>query len=104
MVDAVPGHEPHPAAVDLTDHDRPGRRPERGRDVDLLGVVEERVEPRAAEDPHLDGDVGVGRHPHGQSALPDAPSPEPALTDAVSLLLPLPLELPEREPERESVT
>ncbi len=47
------GHKGDPLAADVTDHEAVGGRPVRRVDRDLLGVVEERVEPRPSEHPDL---------------------------------------------------
>src|ERR1041385_4004684 len=52
----VARQERDPLAADLADHERPGRLPVRGVELDLLDVLEERVEAGAPEDPDL------GRH------------------------------------------
>ena len=57
VVAPVPREEGDPAAGDLADDDRVGRRSVRRLDHDLLGVVEERVEPGAAQHPDLGGGV-----------------------------------------------
>ena len=49
----MPRQERDPAAADLADHDRRRRLAVRRVDLDLVDDVEERVEPRAAEDADL---------------------------------------------------
>jgi hypothetical protein len=51
VVDAVARHERNLRAADRTDRDGRARGTERRVDVDVLDVVEERVEPGTAEDP-----------------------------------------------------
>lgn len=55
VVDAVAGKERHPAALDVADGDSRRRRAVRRVDGDFDDVVEELVEPGAAEDPDRDG-------------------------------------------------
>jgi hypothetical protein len=50
----VPGDERHPLSLDGPDHDRRRRRPVRRLQLDLLHVVEERVEPGPSEHPDPD--------------------------------------------------
>ena len=59
MAPAVAGQEGHPPAADRADRDGRRRRPVGRVEGHLDGVVEERVEPRAAED----ADLGLGRGP-----------------------------------------
>jgi len=53
MVAPVPGNERHPAAADLSDHDRVAGPAVRRLDVDLGRLVEECVEPGPADDADL---------------------------------------------------
>ena len=53
VVAAVAGHERHPLAADVADHEAVGGGAVRRVHRHLLGVVEERVEPRPSEHPDL---------------------------------------------------
>jgi hypothetical protein len=53
VLDPVPREERHAPPADLAQGDRRRRVPERGVDVDLLDVLQERVETRSAEDADL---------------------------------------------------
>ena len=53
VASAVPRQERDPAAADLADRERRRRLAERRVDLDLLDVLEERVEARASEDSDL---------------------------------------------------
>jgi len=50
----VSGHEAHPSAIDLADHYRPGGTAVRRVDRDFSGVIQQVVEPAAAEYRDLD--------------------------------------------------
>ena len=54
VLHAVAGKEGHPSPLHRPDGDRPGRLAVRRVDLEVLDVVEERIEPRATEDSDAD--------------------------------------------------
>jgi hypothetical protein len=59
MLHAVPGDERHLPAIDGPHGQGSGRLPPRRVEVDLANVVEQRIEPRAAEDADADRPAGT---------------------------------------------
>ena len=59
VIAAVPGHEGDPAAAELADDQGIAGRAVRGLDADLVGIFEELIEPRPADDTNA-GELGHG--------------------------------------------
>src|SRR5205823_9613897 len=68
---AVTGDEGHAPPTDRADDHRGAGGPERGRDLDPLDVLEERVEPRPTEHSDPDG-IGGGTRQADRSLVGDA--------------------------------
>lgn len=88
MLAAMAGQEGHVPALDGPDHHWGGWLTPRRVDLHLGGIVEERVEPRAAEDADVGGRGGSGAQevfsplaeevaPEPDRDPPDPPDPEP---------------------------
>jgi hypothetical protein len=92
----VPRHECHRDARDVADGHRRGRFPVRRLDLDVLHLVEERVEARAPEDP----DPGRGQAERSLALPEDELEEELASLDDVFALPSL--EPPDAEPEEDS--
>src|SRR5690606_8147737 len=91
VVATVPGQEGHAATGDLADGDRRGRRTVGGVDLDLLDLVEQRVEARAPVDAHVG--PACARPGRGHAVLasvfvavadPLEPSPDDELDEPLS--------------------